>query len=331
MSAPVIINGLGAGSPAGWGVEALQESLSMPLPAPPASTMRKVPPLEGAPAWTKHPRLRRASPLSRFAIAAALEALGADRIARVQQGGLRLGIVLSVVNGCVAYSGKFYGEVMADPATASPIIFPETVFNAPASHLAALLGVTGPVCSLVGDPAQFFAALDMATLWLELSLVEACLVIGAEETDWLTSDASHWLMRGLPMAEGAGCILLEKGEMGTLLQSVARHSVLSAGERAGAAHALRATQGPCAQGTLLVDDLAGHTRTDRATMEAWANWSGPRCSPLRNLGHGLGASAAWQTVLAAHAVAAGTAPEAVAVVHGTSHQIGLAHFRRSIT
>lgn len=331
MSAPVIISGLGAVSPAGWGVEALQQALSAPLPAAAASRMRKVPPLEGAHAWTKHPRLRRASPLSRFAIAAALEALGAERTAQVQQGDLRLGIVLSVVNGCVAYSGRFYGEVLADPGTASPILFPETVFNAPAGHLATVLGVTGPVCTLVGDPAQFFAALDMATLWLEQSLVEACLVIGAEEADWLTADAAHWLMRGLPISEGAGCVLLERGEQGPMLHSVAQHSVLRAGERAGAARALRATLGEGAAGTLLVDDLAGHSRTDRATGEAWADWPGPRCSPLRQLGHGLGASVAWQTVLAAHAVTTGTAPEALAVAHGTSHQIGLAHLRRAVT
>lgn len=328
MSVPVIINGVGAVSPAGWGVAALAESLNAPLPAA-ASAMRKVPPLEAAPAWMKHPRLRRASPISRFAVSAGLEALGMERSARVQQGDIRLGIVVAVVNGCVGYSGKFYGEVLADPATASPILFPETVFNAPASHLAALLGVTGPVCSLAGGPAQFFAAIDMATLWLEQSLVDACLVIGAEESDWLTAEGVHWLMRGLSISEGAGCVLVERGDQGTLLQSVMQRSVINGSERDEASQALKATLRPCSRGTLLVDDLAGHSHTDHATRNAWADWSGPRCSPLRHLGHGLGASAAWQTVLAAHAVTTGTS-EAVAVVHGTSHQIGLAHLRRYV-
>ena len=330
MNQKVIISGLGAVSPAGWGVAALQVASGEPLPAALGSTPGKVPPLESAPAWVKHPRFRRASPLSKFAAAAAMEALGPARASLVQQGGCRLGIVFSVVNGCVAYSGKFYGEVLADPGTASPILFPETVFNAPASHLAAFLNVTGPVCSLVGDPAQYFAALDMAALWLEQSLVDACLVIGAEEADWLTSHAADLLLRGLPIAEGAGCLLLERGDHGVTLQSVAQHSVHRAGERAEASRALRATLTPWAAGTLLVDDLTGHVRTDRATLEAWSDWTGPRCAPLQNLGHGLGASVPWQSVLAAHAVATGLAPEAIAVAHGTSHQIGLAHFRSVI-
>ncbi len=57
----------------------------------------------------------------------------------------------------MAYSRRFYEEVLRDPATASPLIFPETVFNAPASHLAAFLGTTAINYTLVGDEGTFLA------------------------------------------------------------------------------------------------------------------------------------------------------------------------------
>ncbi len=330
MSTSLIISGTGAVSPAGWGVEALAELLRQPPPER-GDKLRRVPAREAASPWARHPRFRRVSPLSHFAASAAVEALGAERTAAVQAGALRLGIVMSVVNGCVGYSGRFYGEVLRDPPTASPIIFPETVFNAPASHLAAFLNVSGPVCTLVGDPAQFLAAADMAALWLEDSLVDACLVMGAEEADWLTAEGMHWLLRGLPLAEGAGAILLENGTCGTALEAIAPQSTLTPAARRDTARALRETHRSDEGRALLVDDLTGHSRHDRVTREAWADWTGPRLSPLLHTGHGMGAALAWQTALAARALAAGTAEQAVITTHGTSAQSGLLHLRRPFT
>ena len=87
--------------------------------------------------------------------------------------------------GLVTYSRRFYEEVLRDPATASPLIFPETVFNAPASHLAAYLGSTAPNCTLVGDDGMFLQGLALAAQWLMEDEIDGCVVIGAEELDWL--------------------------------------------------------------------------------------------------------------------------------------------------
>src|SRR5579871_838605 len=61
---------------------------------------------------------------------------------------------------------------------ASPNVFPETVFNSPTSHVAAVLGATGPCYSLVGDDAAWVSALDVASCWLANGSVEYALVIG---------------------------------------------------------------------------------------------------------------------------------------------------------
>ena len=72
---------------------------------------------------------------------------------------------------------------------ASPLLFPETVFNAPASHLAAILGITGASYTLVGDGAVGILALQMAEDLMAIEALDHCLVVGAEEVDWLLCDA----------------------------------------------------------------------------------------------------------------------------------------------
>ena len=66
----------------------------------------------------------------------------------------RIALIFAVSNGGVTYTKRFYHEIVGTGAqAASPLLFPETVFNAPASHLAAILGVTGATYTLVGDGA----------------------------------------------------------------------------------------------------------------------------------------------------------------------------------
>jgi 3-oxoacyl-(acyl-carrier-protein) synthase len=74
--------------------------------------------------------------------------------------------VVCVFSGCVNYSSRFYSETLKDPATASPLVFPETVFNAPASHLSAFLGNSAINYTLVGDSGTFLIGLAMAAQWL---------------------------------------------------------------------------------------------------------------------------------------------------------------------
>jgi 3-oxoacyl-[acyl-carrier-protein] synthase II len=343
---PLAITGIGAVSPAGWGMAALVTALAerRPLPEsllPPPTTLannlrsypvRAVPRPVPDRALAGHPRLRRATPVALFAAAAALEALGPQRVAAVHSGSLRAGLIYTLLNGGVSYSGRFYGEVLANPATASPILFPETVFNAPASHLAAYLGINGPSCSLVGDSAQFLAAIDMAALWLQLGHIDLCLVVGAEEHDWLTAAAIDLLKLGVPVAEGAACLVIEPGGPnipGIAIQSLSTHHPVAAfAQRPHAAAAARAALGSINPAALLVDDCCGHRASDAATARAWPDWSGPRLSPAPILGHGLSAAAAWQCVAACHSLHSGTAAEAVVATTGINQRAAALHLRR---
>src|SRR5205085_11971714 len=173
-----------------------------------------------------HPRLRRASAISRFAAAAGLDALDGARSTIGEIDVQRMALVFAVSNGGVIYTKRFYHNVVESGAqSASPLLFPETVFNAPASHLAAILGIEGESYTIVGDGAVGILALKMASDLLETTDLALCLVVAAEEADWILCDAYHkWRLvrsnppiepfcdppRGTILSEGAGAVLLAR-------------------------------------------------------------------------------------------------------------------------
>lgn len=349
MSSPprITIAGIGAVSPAGWGVAPLRELMEVRAPLARQTLTRPGPdsartlsvlrvPKAPVPApFPAHPRLRRSSPISQFAAAAALEALrSADTDSLPDNSpNARTGIIFTLLNGCVNYSNRFYTEVLRDPPTASPILFPETVFNAPASHLATLLGSTAPAFTLIGDTAQFIPGLELAAQWLLDGVVDRCLVVGAEEIDPLTAEALHLLSPGIPASEGAGAILLERDGPGPLLQQIAGPIPIpgppSRQNRAAAAARLRQEIDALPDHTLLIDDLAqplcasSHSRippTDLPTRQAWEDWTGPRLSPRRLLGESLGASTALQCVLAVQSLLSGKHPAVLTIATGGDQQ-----------
>jgi 3-oxoacyl-[acyl-carrier-protein] synthase II len=173
-----------------------------------------------------HPRLRRASVISRFAAAAGLDALRAAGLEPGSHNGERTALIFAISNGGVIYTKRFYSKIVESGAqSASPLLFPETVFNAPASHLAAILGITSATYTLVGDGAVGLAAVKMAEDLMANEALDYCLVVGTEEIDWLLCDAyRRWRLlrssppiepfseqqRGMILSEGAGAILLAR-------------------------------------------------------------------------------------------------------------------------
>src|ERR1035438_10529201 len=189
----VFVCGLGAVSPAGWNVAAMRAALARGEPLAVQSLERPgwekplrarlVPPPATRLPFLAHPRLRRTSPITHYAVAAALEAVATLR--PNNENNQRVGVVVCLQSGCVQYSYRFFEETLKDPATASPLLFPETVFAAPASHVAALLEDTPLVYTLTGDPACFLQGMSLGVQWLQEQRVDACVVVGAEETNWL--------------------------------------------------------------------------------------------------------------------------------------------------
>jgi len=334
----IFVGGVGAVSPAGWGMKSFREDVArgegvptkdLARPGGAPIKVRQVPPASPRPTFLAHARLRRTSPIAHYAVSAALEALG-DDAAKISSGEIRLGIIYCALTGCVNYSRRFYDEVLKDPATASPLVFPETVYNSPASHLGALLGTTAINYTLVGDPGTFIQGLVLAADWLTDKRVDACLVIGAEEMDWMTADAIRMLERETIFSEGAGALYLrrEAGQNpGARLKAVTNSHLYSHGRsRVDTIKRARAELSAPAGRLLLCDSLQGFPRADRDEQTAWKDWTADRTSVKAILGEALMAAAAWQCVAAVDALAQRAYDATNVSVAGTNQQAIAAQF-----
>lgn len=337
----IFISGIGAVSPAGWGVAPFREALgggaipTRELARPgweEPLRIRQVPAPSPRPAFLAHARLRRTSPIAHYAVAAALEALGAEDAARCSAGGLRLGVVYCAMSGCVNYSRRFFDEVLKDPATASPLVFPETVYNSPASHLAALLGTAAINYTLVGDPGTFLQGIALGADWLAAGRLDGCLVAGAEEIDWLAADAMRLFSPETIMSDGAGALYLKPGpdRAGAVrLRSITNPHLF--GPRQSRAQAARRARSEASAGGprhLLCDSRLGLKRADRAEEAAWFDWPGPRLSPRTVFGEGLMSGAAWQCVAAVDGLQQSRYDAATVSVVGCNQQAIAAEFVR---
>lgn len=337
----ILVCGWGAVSPAGWGVPALRAALERDEPIAPKQLacpglarplwVREVPPPTARPSFLAHPRLRRSSLITHYAAGAMLEALESAGVAGRGQP-RRLGLIVCLCSGCLHYSYRFFDETLKDPATASPLLFPETVFNAPASHLAALLGEAPTVYTLLGDSAMFLMGVALAADWLLEARVDGCLVIGAEETVWVLAEVLWYFDHGAVSSGGAGALYFARHGQGPLsveLDTITVPQLYSSRRgRAEAARLMRAALPRCVPGELLCDGTQNRPRADRAERAAWSDWTAARISPKNVLGEGLMAAGAWQCVAACDALAQGRYQAADVSIVGVDQQAIGARFVR---
>ena len=282
----------------------------------------RVPPAATADAPT-HPRLRRSSAISRFAVTAGLNALREAGVTLDRDTAARTALVFATSNGGVIYTKRFYHDIVASGAqAASPLLFPETVFNAPASHLAAILGITGATYTLVGDAAVSILALQMAADLMQNTSLEHCLVVAAEEADWLLCDAYRkWrLLRreppvepfgdracGMILSEGAGALLLSRNS-GVEVRAIA--SGTNYAKRRDAAASVGKVYDALQNGVDLVVGSANGTFIDDAELSAIRKSynSAAIYTPKPALGEGVAAAGIWQIICAAEALRCGHVP-----------------------
>ena len=320
------IAGMGWVTPLGSGVEEVWERLlkgesaaasAVSSPLGPDYLAFRVP-AEATGQAPPHPRLRRASAISRFAVVAGLAALADAKLTLDPDTAARTALIFAVSNGGVIYTKRFYHDVVESGAqAASPLLFPETVFNAPASHLAAILGISGASYTLVGDGAVGILALKMAEELMGNDALDYCLVVGAEEADWLLCDAYRkWrLLRSAPpvepfqqpphgmiLSEGAGAILL--GRRGPVaIEKIA--SGTNFRTQRGAASCIEKVVGEvCLEPPDFVAASANGTFIDEGERGAiWKHCPDARVYAIKQaLGESVGASSLWQTICAAQSL-----------------------------
>lgn len=172
-------------------------------------------------AESRIPRLRRSSALSHFAVAAAADAITSAGLTSEQTAGMP--VVFATSDGGVRYTHRFFARLVADgPGAGSPLLFPETVYNAPVSHIAAQLGTDREATALVGDSCAAISALNIACGWLESGDAERVLVVASQECDPLaTAGYAAWGFLGaFPLGKGA--VISSEGAAALVLEPASR-------------------------------------------------------------------------------------------------------------
>jgi 3-oxoacyl-(acyl-carrier-protein) synthase len=282
-------------------------------------------PVEFVSEAARQPRLRRSGTISLLGATAGFGALADAGLKPALVNKERTAIVFAICSGGVVYTRRFYHEIATQGANAaSPLLFPETVYNAAASHLAALLGIDLHCYTLVGDSSVGLSALHFAVELLTIQPeLDRCLVVGAEEADWLLADAfSSWRMAakqdsfevygkpgGTIFAEGAAAVLIGRTGPVRLTASSAGRAFFSRRDSFTVALDFFETFLMGKAPDLIVSSANGTfvDEIERAAFTRLFN-SVPVYAPKPAVGEALGASALFQVAVAGLALRDGQIP-----------------------
>jgi len=172
---------------------------------------------------------RRLSRISRMAVAASVEALADSGLILESLDRERIAIIVGTSYGSSSHVEDFFVSLLKEgPRGAQPFLFPETVPNAPASHIAIFHGITGPNSTLCQNDISAENAIMYARNLLLQNYADIVLVGGAEELSamlYSCYDAVLALNRlkvdndesiapqigdGIVLGEGAGIVVMER-------------------------------------------------------------------------------------------------------------------------
>jgi 3-oxoacyl-[acyl-carrier-protein] synthase II len=223
----IAITGIAAISSAGVGLDPLKETLRSGI-----SALRPVPVElagEEGHVWGRAEGFKASdfmSPLkarkfdrcSLFAVVAAGMALKDADLDPAAFGSTRIGIVLGCGFGGIANSEDFLrGYLTKGTDGLVPMLFPNTVPNAPASNASIEHGLKGPNVTFVQRFCSAEAAFQMACRFLEEDRADIMLTGGVDELDPFMIEAFREVGQlrrfAAGFSEGAGLLVLEKGEV----------------------------------------------------------------------------------------------------------------------
>jgi 3-oxoacyl-[acyl-carrier-protein] synthase II len=174
---------------------------------------------------------RRMSRISRMAVAASIEAVEDSGLCLDRMNRERVAVVMGTSYGSSSHVDGFYQSLLADgPRGAQPLLFPETVPNAPASHISIYHKIQGPNATFCQNEISAETGMAYARSLLDGDVVDVVLVGGAEELSKILFgcyDAVGGLNKirvnegeavqpkpggGLILGEGAAVLIMERKE-----------------------------------------------------------------------------------------------------------------------
>jgi 3-oxoacyl-[acyl-carrier-protein] synthase II len=177
---------------------------------------------------------RRMSRISRMAVGSSVEALKDSGLILDAIDRERIAVIMGTSYGSSSHVEDFYVSLLkGGPRGAQPFLFPETVPNAPASHIAMFHGITGPNTTFCQNEISAENAILYARNLLVQNKVDVALVGGADELSAIQytcynavgalnktrvehdKPVNPQLGAGLILGEGAGTLVMERLDFAT--------------------------------------------------------------------------------------------------------------------
>ena len=161
--------------------------------------------------------LRRADELSYCATIAAKLALQDAKLDHLNAVcNKRIGVVLGTTHGSLAYSIDYNKElIMNGPAMVSPMLFSNSVLNAPSSYVSAALNIQGASITISGY-TPVFQALKYAMDLIRQDILDCCLVGGVDVYNEIILDGYSNCIKDTSMLKnrygGSGFVVVESAE-----------------------------------------------------------------------------------------------------------------------
>lgn len=230
-SADIVVTGLGAVTPFGWGTARFWEGLQRgrtavgPFARFDASTHRTRLAAEVDLAGAPPARTRRATLADRFAVAAAEEALRHAGIDRPAGSAPCVGVYFGSSNGGMWESESYFETLLlAGPRRARPGLLASQQLNGPGDAVARAVGATGPVETIASACSSASMAIGAALRALRRGEVDVAIAGGSDALCRLTYAGFNALRSvderasrpfrkdrlGLSLGEGAGVLVLER-------------------------------------------------------------------------------------------------------------------------
>ena len=117
-----------------------------------------------------------------MAVASSIEAVEDSRLVLETIDRERVAVIMGTSYGSSSHVDAFYLSLLKEgPRGAQPMLFPETVPNAPASHIAIYYKINGPNSTFCQNEISAESAMAYAVNLLSNDVVDVAIVGGAEE------------------------------------------------------------------------------------------------------------------------------------------------------
>lgn len=154
--------------------------------------------------------IRRVAGISRYAISAVKLAIEDSINKNINS--KETALIVALTHGALNYTCQYHRSIVeSNSVDISPLLFSESVLNAPAGNVSIYFGINGPVHTIVGGNTAGLKAIGLATQILSTNRYRRVIVVASEEINHL-SLFCHAKLGEKIFSEAAVAVIIDNNE-----------------------------------------------------------------------------------------------------------------------